>query len=320
MTAKAFSGRSFSRRSRLDGRLVAGVHQELESPDSLERHDPSPAQALGRPGQGPVPFRKDAPEPVPERELRPAGGTGVGLGVKSPVEGIGILAPAFRAHREGAHRGVRAVVGQRPDDAEARAAMGAVGEGIAVAPVGRIEDFPPAFRARGEIGDHEGAGVAVRLAGADLESAGGPAGVAERNHGLPDQRVGRLIRLEPEQELVEVRLRPLDVDHDAVRRVVDASRQAELAGEPVDEGPETDSLDGPAHDHPGAELGRTLSGGGSFGKRPVHARWRGLLTSWGGRAVAVIGRGAVRREPGRPPRGTRVSRPAAPATPRPGRP
>ena len=78
-------------------------------------------------------------------------GTRVGLGVKTAIDRIVVLRLAFGAHLEGSHRRLRPVVGDVPDDGEAGAAVGAIDEGIAVAPVVRVEEFPQAVVADGDV-------------------------------------------------------------------------------------------------------------------------------------------------------------------------
>ena len=80
-----------------------------------------------------------------------------------------VFVPAFRAHRECLHRGVRAVVGQGLDDAEARAAVGAVGERITVAAIFGIEDFAQAIRAGGDVRQNERGFAAADFAGANFK-------------------------------------------------------------------------------------------------------------------------------------------------------
>ena len=71
--------------------------------------------------------------------MRTALEASIGLGMESPVFGIGVLMRAFRAHRELAHGRARAIVRQLVDDREAWAAVRAVDERIAITPVGRVE-------------------------------------------------------------------------------------------------------------------------------------------------------------------------------------
>ena len=65
------------------------------------------------------------------------------------------IRPGMRAHREIFHRRVRAVVRQRFDDAEARAAIGAVRERIKMAPVFGIKNFAQTIRAGGDVGQDQ---------------------------------------------------------------------------------------------------------------------------------------------------------------------
>src|SRR5580700_1687836 len=79
--------------------------------------------------------------------MRAACRAGVGLGVKPPVARIVVFVRTLRAHLENSHRGARTIVRQSFDDGEAGSAVGAVGEGITVAPIGGVEDFPLTFTA-----------------------------------------------------------------------------------------------------------------------------------------------------------------------------
>ena len=89
---------------------------------------------------------------VQEPQPGPAGRARVGLRVEAPVHRIFVLASAVRAELEARHRGADAVVGYVGRDREARAAARAVGEGIAVAAVARIEDLAQARVAGAEVG------------------------------------------------------------------------------------------------------------------------------------------------------------------------
>ena len=71
--------------------------------------------------------------------------------MKAAVEGIFVFFAAMRAHLEVLHGGVGAVIGDIGDNRKARAAVGAVGKRIAVAPVGRVEDLLEAVGAGGDI-------------------------------------------------------------------------------------------------------------------------------------------------------------------------
>ena len=85
-------------------------------------------------------------------QRRSTNGARIGLGMKAPVAGIFIFRLAISAHHEGRHGGGRAVIGYVADDGVARAAMGAIGEGISVAPVRGIAKITPASVASAGVG------------------------------------------------------------------------------------------------------------------------------------------------------------------------
>jgi hypothetical protein len=130
----------------LDRLLVARQAGQMEPSDPLDRDDPAAAQQGGH-----------LVERV--RQPRPAGGAGVGLGVKAAVRGIGVLGRARGAHREGGHRRQRPVVGHPADDREPRSAVGTVDERVAVAPVGRVAQLAQARVAGRDVGRDRRRGV-----------------------------------------------------------------------------------------------------------------------------------------------------------------
>ncbi len=150
---------------------VRRVARQLESAQPLDRQNLARQQAflrflerlLARLGDH-IPLRRFQPE------MRAADGTGVRLGVESPVGGIFVLGAAGVAEREDAHRGLGAVVGDVLDDGEARAAVGAVDEGVAIAAVGGIEQLAAAILAGRHIGRDELVAPGLRLGVADLEA------------------------------------------------------------------------------------------------------------------------------------------------------
>ena len=72
--------------------------------------------------------------------------------MKAPVLGVLVLRLARGAHSEARHAGRDAVIRYVADDGVARAAMGAVGEGIAIAAIGRVPKITPASIARACVG------------------------------------------------------------------------------------------------------------------------------------------------------------------------
>ncbi len=89
--------------------------------------------------------------------------------VEAAVEGIVVFSLAGGAHGEVGHGGEGAVVGDVFDDGVTRAAVGAVGERVAVAPVGRVEDFGQTVGADADVGGDEGVGAGLGLAVDDGE-------------------------------------------------------------------------------------------------------------------------------------------------------
>ena len=99
----------------------------------------------------------------------PADRAGVRLRVETPVERVVIFRLAGRAHLERRHRRVGPVVGDVLNDGEARPAVRAVSEGVAIAPVGRIENLRQAVVARRHIRRYRLVRAGLRLTVADLE-------------------------------------------------------------------------------------------------------------------------------------------------------
>jgi len=72
--------------------------------------------------------------------------------MEAPIEGIIVFALAVRAHPEVTHGGFRTIVGDVLDDGKPGPTVGAVGEGIAIAPILEGEKLVPAILAGGDIG------------------------------------------------------------------------------------------------------------------------------------------------------------------------
>ena len=122
---------------------VRSVAHQMEAAETLHRDDAALEQQLDR-------FREDgvgflagiaplrllpALRKVHPADVRAAIPTGIGLRMEAAVERVGVFGGATRAHGEILHGRCRAIIGQRPDDGEARAAVRAVDERIAVAAV-----------------------------------------------------------------------------------------------------------------------------------------------------------------------------------------
>ena len=138
-----------------DRRLVAGVAREVVAAEALDGEDRA-ARAADRPPRSGIDSRG------------PQAGQAIGSAWKRRSSGILVLAPAVGAHRERRHRRVRPVVGDGAHDREARPALRAVRERVAVAAVGRVEQLAQAVVAGGHVGRHE-RGRADRHARVDRE-------------------------------------------------------------------------------------------------------------------------------------------------------
>ena len=141
------------RRHRL---LGVGATGEVIAAKPLHRHDRAfgstsaaarTASSGTRPPVRPGPHSRDACRRAPSqsglssRAVRSAHRTGVRLGVKAPVPRVLILRAAELAHRKARHRRQRTVVGNARGDREARPAVGAVDERVAMATVARVVHF-----------------------------------------------------------------------------------------------------------------------------------------------------------------------------------
>ena len=78
-------------------------------------------------------------------QTRSALRAGKRLGMKSAVAWIGILGRALRTEGKARHRRIGTIIRQPFDQGVARAALGAINEGVAEAPISRITHFGKAF-------------------------------------------------------------------------------------------------------------------------------------------------------------------------------
>lgn len=265
---------AFKRPEAGDGGFVAGVAGEVEAADPFEGDDPAEVEGLAGlgesglaagPGAGGVgmlggPRRVGGGD---EPEGRPATRAGDRLGVEAAVEGVLVFPAARRAEGEAGHRGVGAVVRQALEDGEARAAIGAVEEGVAVAAIGRVGKLAEAGVASGDVGRDGGDGRGVGSAGEDGEAdcggVGGDRLVGDRHEG--GERRGVIVQ--GEAKGVDLIGRPLDLDDDAGGIVGDPAGQAEAVGRGVDERAKADPLDDPL-DEETAALGEVGGGEGHW--------------------------------------------------------
>src|SRR5271167_279354 len=83
---------------------------------------------------------------IPEFHPRSTLPAGVGLGMKAAVQRILVFRKTCRAHGKPRHRRARPVIRNIANNSEARSAVGAIDERIAIAPVIRVEQFAQAVR------------------------------------------------------------------------------------------------------------------------------------------------------------------------------
>ena len=257
MSASGFVRRSLARRRRATAVRLRGSQTRWNPPSPLTaRILPARMRAAA---SGIAAAELAAGPGVAERQARPAGRAGDGLGVVAAVERVLVFPAAVRAHREPGHRRARPVVGQAADDGVAGPAVGAVREGIAVAALARRLDLLEAVGAGGDVGGDED--EASGLPGlADLEARGGfETGAGRTSSRSMTARGGSPFRRAAANPPRTTAGRPLDVDLDARAGVLDPAVEPEAAGEPVDVGPEADALDdaedGQARRRPAAARG-----------------------------------------------------------------
>mmetsp|Transcript_4958 Transcript_4958/g.17983 ORF Transcript_4958/g.17983 Transcript_4958/m.17983 type:complete len:532 (-) Transcript_4958:871-2466(-) len=227
------------------------VASDLVAAQALDQHQLAAAQQRSgairvvERGQG-LQAKGLAVQPA-QRGARAAGVAGHCLGVEAPVVGVGVLARAGRAQREGRHRRVRAVVGGAFEHTEARAAGGARGERIAIAARERIQRLGATRRADGPVGRHAEARLRQRAVG-DRERRR-----QRRRHGerLREQCIdtGAAVveRAQALLELGERRLRAKGFDDGHRAFVVNAAHHAERARQAQRLRSEADPLNDAAH-------------------------------------------------------------------------
>jgi hypothetical protein len=161
--------------------------------------------------------------------------------MEAPVSRVVVFRLASRAHRELRHGGLRPVVGNTARDREPRPAVGAVQEGIPVAPVAWVQQFAQAVRASRGIGWNPGAYrpqtslTTIRKPNSPVAANSRTATESIRASG------GASLRNRFRNASTRVSL-PLDLDGHPVGIVADEARQALLQGQPVDKRAESYAL------------------------------------------------------------------------------
>ncbi len=185
--------------------------------------------------------------PPGERDTGPALEAGIGLGVEAPVERIGVLGSAALAHGEGRHGGGGAVVGQVVDDGEARPAVRAVDEGIAVAAVVGVEELVHAVGAGGQLGRHQSRlGHGLVVGEANLKTVEGLQGHF-LDVDLLHLRSRRRVVGQLHDELVHQLALTLGVDVHPIGRVQHPAVDEVLLRRPIDKGTEAHPLHNALH-------------------------------------------------------------------------
>jgi hypothetical protein len=218
-----------------DHRLVACITHEMEATEPLHGDD------LPRPDR-----RDDLRHRM--RQLRPADATGDRLRMEPTIARIPIGLGAGRAHRKAGHRRLRPVVGQTRGDRVARAAMGAVDEGIEMKPARRIEEIVETGLAGRGVRRHPRrhfAGDAL------LDAEARPAAHRQRRR-LDRVEPGERRPLRRERGDETLGIAPLDLDQHPLGVVQHPPGEPEPSREPKDEGAHADPLDRAANPDPEA--------------------------------------------------------------------
>jgi len=244
------------------GRVVVRVAGEVEAAEAFDRDDPPRPQKLLGCGDG---LGASALSPSPERRggrgersnggeahPRPALRARHRLGVVAAIVDVLVFSAAGVAHRERAHRGLRAVVGHALDDREARAAVGAVDERVAEAPVGRVAQLTRAVGTDRHVGGDVYLTLVPAAAGHDRELRR-PERFKLLDRDRLDHRDGGRVGLDSAHELIDRGLRALDFDFEAARDVQRGAGEAEVAREAMHVRPEAHALHDALHGHAAAD-------------------------------------------------------------------
>ena len=122
---------------------------------------PARISSRGRRERGIAACARVLPNEFQNCSCGPQRGQAIGSAWKRRSAGSRYSRRAILAHREFFHRGIGAIVGQRFDDGETRAAIGAVGEGIAKTAIVRVQDFAQAVAAGRDVRQNQRALSAV---------------------------------------------------------------------------------------------------------------------------------------------------------------
>ena len=232
-----------------DGLFVRGIAGKVETAEALDgNHGAATEQFTGAPRmrrcrarrrQARCRLRGRRRTRGPARAAR---GTGVGLRRGSGGQ-RGLRIPRGRRRTwEARHGGVGTVVGDIANDGVARAAVGAVGEGVTEAAVGGRCEVGDAVWTNRDIGRDQSEAVVFGNTVADDEF-----GIAARGHvgegEVVDAGERGQFRAERMQEAFDIRSRAFHFDSDTFGGIENETAQATFTRQPVNKGAKTDALD-----------------------------------------------------------------------------
>jgi hypothetical protein len=166
--------------------------------------------------------------------------------MEAAVRGIIVLSLALATHDKVAHGGQRAIVGDVLNDSEARAAICAVDEGVAKAPILRVKQLLQAVVANTDVWGDQGVRSGLARAVNDPE----PDVVLDGDLVLGDAfNVGQRWSLGGQFSLkfVQSAGRSLNFHEDAAAVIADEPGQTMPESQIVDEGTKSDALDNACH-------------------------------------------------------------------------
>ena len=169
-------------------------------------------------------------------------GAAIRLGMVAPVLNIMVLPLTIRAHGEAGHGGLGPVIGDVFNDRKTGAAIGTVDEGIAVAPVPGVTQFPQAVLTDADVRRDQGVAEFLPLALTDLEAFVAPkfrriAGFHALDHG----QNGGLLRQQRHKAL-QRRALPFQLQRHAGGGIFYVAAETAAAHQLMDEGPEAHAL------------------------------------------------------------------------------
>src|SRR5580704_6977635 len=286
---KRFLFAKFAQAKRRNGVHVPTIAREVIAAESLHRQNLSVAQKSS--GSMDASFASgNNLIAKSQRIARTASWTCDRLRVKTPVRGVVIFRIAFSAERPCPQRSVRPVVGQTLNYGETRAAHGAINVRIVISPVRRIEKFPEALSADGQVRQNANCGpiAACAFANGEITEA---SGLAQLHFDRGNSRGGRRRLFQPINELTKAAFGALQENLDALFTVQDPSEKRIGARQSVNERTKTRALDGTANfDGPRARHRRLISWQNAAAPLPANLRNLSVLHENRHRALSICER------------------------------